>query len=58
MADALIYEEKEEEVEEEDEPAKREEMEIGLEALAKEHGLEKIIDSLARMAEKGEGTKE
>ena len=50
IADALIYEEKEEEIEE-DEDEKREEMEIGLEALAKEHGLEKIIDALARMTE-------
>jgi benzoyl-CoA reductase subunit BamC len=49
LADALIFEEREEELEEED---KREEMEIGLEALAKEHGLEKIIDAVARMSEK------
>jgi benzoyl-CoA reductase subunit BamC len=54
LADALTYEEKEEDVEEEDEDEKREEMEIGLEALAKEHGLEKIVDALARMAEEKE----
>ena len=47
--DALTYEEREEEGEEEE---RRDEMEIGLEALAKEHGLDKIIDALARMAEK------
>jgi len=50
LNDALTYEEREEEGEEEE---KREEMEIGLEALAKEHGLDKIIDAVARMAEKG-----
>ena len=50
LADALIYEEREEEEEDEE---KREEMEIGLEALVKEHGLEKIIDALARMSIKG-----
>jgi benzoyl-CoA reductase subunit BamC len=50
LADALTYEEREEEIDE-DEEEKREEMEIGLEALAKEHGLEKIIDAVARMSE-------
>ena len=49
--DALTYEQREVE-EEEKEEVKREEMEIGLEALAKEHGLDKIIDAVARMAEK------
>ncbi|MDP6179024.1 MAG: hypothetical protein QGG48_03950 [Desulfatiglandales bacterium] len=48
-SDALTYVEREEEGGEEE---KRDEMEIGLEALAKEHGLEKIIDVVARMAEK------
>jgi benzoyl-CoA reductase subunit BamC len=52
LADALIYEEREEEEEEEE---KQEEMEIGLDALAKEHGLEKIIDAVARMAEAKKG---
>lgn len=47
--DALTYEEREVEGEEE---ATRDAMEVGLEALAKEHGLQKIIDALARMAEK------
>ena len=49
---ALIYEEREVEEEEVEEEVKRDEMEIGLEALAKEHGLEKIIDAVARMSEK------
>ena len=48
--DALTYEEREEEIGEEEE--KREEMEIGLESLIKKHGLDKIIDAVARMAEK------
>jgi benzoyl-CoA reductase subunit BamC len=49
LADALIYEEREEEVEEEEE---QEELEIGLESLADKHGLEKIMDTVARMSMK------
>jgi benzoyl-CoA reductase subunit BamC len=49
LNDALIYEEREEEVEEEAAP---EEVEIGLEALASKHGLQKIIDAVARMSNK------
>ena len=49
LADALTYEEREEEVEEEEE---QEEMEIGLEALADKFGLDKIMDSVARMSMK------
>jgi len=48
LADALTYEEREEEVEEEEE--KREEMEIGLESLANKYGLQKIMDTVARMS--------
>jgi len=53
LADALTYEEREEEVEEEEE--KREELEIGLESMAKKYGLQKIIDTIARisMSKKG-----
>jgi benzoyl-CoA reductase subunit BamC len=47
--DALTYEEREEEGEEEE---RRDEMEIRLEALTKEHGLQKVINTVARMAEK------
>jgi benzoyl-CoA reductase subunit BamC len=47
LADALTYEEREEEAEEEE---KREEMEIGLESLANKYGLQKIIDTIARMS--------
>ncbi len=46
-ADALTYEEREEDVEEEESP---EEMEIGLEALANEYGLDKIMETVARMS--------
>jgi benzoyl-CoA reductase subunit BamC len=49
LNDALTYEEREEEVEEE---VEREKLEIGLESLANEYGLDKIIDAVARMAKK------
>jgi benzoyl-CoA reductase subunit BamC len=49
--DALVYEEREEEVDEEEE--EQEALEIGLESLANEHGLEKVLDTLARMSKKG-----
>jgi len=45
--DALTYEEREEGVEEEEE---REELKIGLEALANKYGLQKITDTVARMS--------
>ncbi len=54
LADALTYEEREEEVEEEE---KREEMEIGLESLANKYGLQKIMDTLARMSMSKKGLK-
>ncbi len=49
VALALTYEEREEEVTEE---VDREELEIGLESLANEYGLEKIMDTVARMSMK------
>jgi len=52
LNDALIYEEREEEAEEEE---SREELEIGLESLTKKHGLDKIMDALARMSESKKG---
>ena len=55
LADALTYEEREEEVEEEEE--KREEMEIGLESLANKYGLQKIMDTVARMSMSKKGLK-
>jgi benzoyl-CoA reductase subunit BamC len=45
--DALIYEEREVESEEEVKP---EEMEIGLESMVDKYGLEKVIDAIARMS--------
>jgi len=50
LADALIYEEREEEVEVTDTP---EEIEIGLEALANEHGWPKLREIVDRMSRKG-----
>jgi benzoyl-CoA reductase subunit BamC len=51
--DALIYEEREEAVEEEEEQ-KPEDLEIGLESLANKYGLQKIADTVARMSKKGQ----
>lgn len=48
-AEALIYEEKEEVVEETVELGK---LELGLESLANEYGLGKVVDAIARMAHK------
>lgn len=50
LVDALIYEEREEEVEEE-EPSISE-MDIGLQSLVKKHGLQKVMDSLTLLAKK------
>ena len=50
LNDALTYEEREEEGEEE---VKLDEMEIGLEALAGKYGLQKVMDTVARMSKKG-----
>ena len=55
LADALTYEEKEVEVEEEEE--NREEMEIGLESMAKKYGLQKIMDTITRMSMSKKGLK-
>ena len=49
LADALIYEEREAEVEE---IVKPDELAIGLEALADKHGVQKIMDTLSRMSKK------
>ena len=50
LNDALIYEEREEEVEEE---IKLEDMEIGLESMVDKYGLQKVIDAVARMSMRG-----
>jgi benzoyl-CoA reductase subunit BamC len=47
--DALIYEEREEEV---DEDVVIEEMEVGLESMVDKFGMQKIIDAIARMSTK------
>jgi benzoyl-CoA reductase subunit BamC len=47
LAKALIYEEREEEVEEE---VKLEDVEIGLESLVDKYGMEKVMDSVARLS--------
>ncbi len=52
LVDALIVEEREEEVEEE-EPL--EEMELGLESLAQKYGLSKLAETVARMSESKKG---
>ena len=49
LAEALIYEEREEAVEEKVEQGK---LELGLEFLANEFGMDKLLDSVARMMEK------
>jgi benzoyl-CoA reductase subunit BamC len=46
--DALIYEEREEEVEAEEE--KRDEMEIAFESLVKKHGKKKVMDTFSRLS--------
>jgi benzoyl-CoA reductase subunit BamC len=53
LADALTYEEREEDADEEEE--KREEMEIGLESLADKYGLQKLMDAVARMSQSQKG---
>jgi benzoyl-CoA reductase subunit BamC len=49
QVDALVCEEREEAI---DENETREELEIGLESLADKHGLQNIIDAIARMKQK------
>ncbi len=52
MHDALILEEREDDVQEASEQPEQEDLEIGLGSLADKFGLEKIMDALARMSEK------
>ena len=54
LSDALTYEEREEEVEEEE---KLEELEIGLESLVDKYGLDKIVDAVVRMSQKDQTSK-
>jgi benzoyl-CoA reductase subunit BamC len=50
LNDALIYEEREEEVEEDVKPG---DIDIGLESMVNKYGLQKVIDTVARMSQKG-----
>ncbi len=52
MVDALIYEEREVEVDEDEEDVKMEEMEAGIESLVDKYGLQKVADILARKSQK------
>jgi benzoyl-CoA reductase subunit BamC len=49
LNDALVYEEREEDA---DEEAKPEDVEIGLEAMVDKFGLQKVMDTVARMSKK------
>ena len=49
--DALIYEEREEEV---DEDVKVEDVQVGLESMIDKYGKEKVLDTIARMSQKEE----
>jgi len=50
LADALIYEEREEEAEEE---VKLSDIETGLQSLVDKHGLQNLVDTVVRMSQKG-----
>lgn len=52
MHDALILEEREEEVDNQESSVEQEDLAIGLESLADKFGMDKIMDALARMKEK------
>jgi benzoyl-CoA reductase subunit BamC len=52
MHDALILEEREEEVDDQEASIEQEDLDIGLESLADKFGMDKIMDALARMNEK------
>jgi benzoyl-CoA reductase subunit BamC len=53
LNDVLIYEEREEEVEEEDEEVRAVDVERGLESLVNKYGIQKVMDTVARMSHKG-----
>ena len=53
LVDALVYEEREVEVEEKDVQETMTEMEVGLESLVSKHGLQKVMDTVARLSKKG-----
>ena len=49
LNDALTYEEREEEVEESEQPA---DVDIGLKSMVDKYGLQKVVDTVARMSKK------
>jgi benzoyl-CoA reductase subunit BamC len=49
LNDALVYEEREEEVEEEVKP---EEVEIGLQSMIDKYGIQNVLDTVTRMSSK------
>ena len=49
LNDALVYEEREEEV---DEDVKLDDVEVGLESMVNKYGLQKVLDTVARMSQK------
>jgi len=51
LADALTYEEREEEVEEE---VKLDDVEVGLESLVDKYGFQKVMDTFARMSKRND----
>jgi benzoyl-CoA reductase subunit BamC len=51
ITDALVYEEREEEVEEE--VVKLEDLEMGMQEMVGKYGLQNMLDTIARMAQKG-----
>ena len=53
LNDALIYEEREEEVEEE---VKQEDIDVAFESLVDKYGLQKVMDTVGRLSQKGETT--
>ena len=53
LNDVLVYEEREEEV---DEEVAQEEMEIGIKSLIDEYGLENLVDTVSRLLQKEEQT--
>ncbi len=55
LVNALTYEEREEEVEEEPEIAKAEDLEAGIELLVDRYGLDKVIDAVNRIVLSKEG---
>ena len=52
LNDALVYEEREEAAEA-DEEAERDDLETGLESLADRYGLDKVLDTVARLSKRG-----